>query len=99
MSAKATGRRAFLSSAGPSVAAFTVAKLAWIAEHEPQSLQQTAYIMLPHDYLTWRATGENVTDRGDASGTGWFDPVANAYRDDLFHAAGTGLGMPLCRQR
>ncbi len=31
--------------------------------------------MLPHDYLTWRLCGAHVTDRGDASGTGWFDPV------------------------
>ncbi len=77
------------------VAAFTVAKLAWIAEHEPHALMSTARIMLPHDYLTWRATGEHVTDRGDASGTGWFDPETNDYRQDLFDAAGAGLALDL----
>lgn len=65
------------------VASFTISKLAWIAEHEPESLARTAKVMLPHDYLTWRLTGRHVTDRGDASGTGWFDPTANRYRPDM----------------
>ena len=62
------------------VAAFTITKLAWVAEHEPDVLDRVAMVMLPHDFLTWRLTGEHVTDRGDASGTGWFDPVAGRCR-------------------
>ncbi len=54
-------------------AAFTIAKLAWIAEHEPGLLDQVATVLLPHDYLTYWLTGERVTDRSDASGTGYFD--------------------------
>lgn len=69
------------------VAAFTITKLAWMAEHEPDALDRTARVMLPHDYLTWRLTGEHVTDRGDASGTGWFDPVGGGVRHDLLMAA------------
>ncbi len=69
------------------LAAFTVSKLAWVAEHEPDSLGRTAKVMLPHDYLTWRLTGNHVTDRGDASGTGWFDPVAGDYVGELMAAA------------
>jgi xylulokinase len=65
------------------VASFTISKLAWVAENEPDLLEQVSYVMLPHDYLTWRLTAEHVTDRGDASGTGWFDPSANQYREDL----------------
>jgi len=65
------------------VAAFTVSKLAWLLEHEPELAERVRYVMLPHDYLTWLLTGEHVTDRGDASGTGWFDPSANQYRSDL----------------
>lgn len=70
------------------VASFTVSKLAWMAVHEPESLAQTAKLMLPHDYLTWRLTGEHTTDRGDASGTGWFDPAMGRYRPELLAAAG-----------
>lgn len=70
------------------VAAFTVTKLAWVAENEPELLERVDKVMLPHDYLTWRLTGRHVTDRGDASGTGWFDPSTNAYRPELLDAAG-----------
>ncbi len=69
------------------VAAFTVSKLAWVARHEPDALARVRRVMLPHDYLTWRLTGRHVTDRGDASGTGWFDPSENRYRPELLGAA------------
>lgn len=75
------------------VAAFTVSKLAWMAEHEPGALEAAAFVMLPHDYLTWRTTGAHVTDRGDASGTGWFDPVRNVYLDSHWAAARSNLGL------
>ena len=70
------------------VAAFTVAKLAWIAEHEPDALQRTDRVCLPHDALTLWLSGEHVTDRGDASGTGWFDPAAGEYVSDALTVAG-----------
>jgi xylulokinase len=54
-------------------AAFTIAKLAWVAEHEPGLLDRLTTVLLPHDYLTYWLTGERVTDRSDASGTGYFD--------------------------
>ncbi|MET0454356.1 MAG: xylulokinase [Mycobacterium sp.] len=54
-------------------AAFTIAKLAWVAEHEPGLLERVGTILLPHDYLTYWLTGEAVTDRSEASGTGYFD--------------------------
>lgn len=73
------------------VAAFTVAKVAWMQEHEPESLARTARVLLPHDVLTWKLTGRFVTDRGDASGTGWFDPFDNTYRPELLAAAAPAL--------
>ena len=65
------------------LASFTIAKLAWVLEHESQLADRIARIMLPHDWLTWRLSGAHVTDRGDASGTGWFDPAANEIAADL----------------
>jgi xylulokinase len=44
-------------------------------------------VCLPHDYLTWRLTGELVTDRGDASGTGYWSPAEGGYRPDLLRRA------------
>ena len=70
------------------VAAHTVAKLRWLADHEPQHADRAARVLLPHDYLTWRLLGgvadiEPVTDRGDASGTGYWSPATGEYRTDL----------------
>lgn len=65
------------------VASFTVTKLSWIKRLEPQNWSRTSRICLPHDYLSWqlRGGGENeiTTDRGDASGTGYWSAKANAY--------------------
>ncbi|RKE17743.1 xylulokinase [Streptomyces sp. TLI_171] len=55
-------------------ASFTAAKWAWLRANEPASAERTAAVRLPHDYLTERLTGAAVTDRGDASGTGWWTP-------------------------
>src|SRR3954468_24497089 len=66
------------------VASFTVTKLAWLAEREPEAAARVTGVALPHDWLTWRLRGfgddrdgagrldDLVTDRGDASGTGYW---------------------------
>ncbi|MET8158242.1 xylulokinase [Sphaerisporangium sp. NPDC005289] len=74
------------------VASFTVTKLRWLAEHEPDNAARTAAVGLPHDWLTWRlagAPGVNAltTDRGDASGTGYWSPGTGSYRPDLLKLA------------
>ena len=74
------------------VASFTVAKLAWLVRSEPEASARVARIALPHDYLTMRLTGEHVTDRGDASGTGWYDTAAGRYRADLLELVGGRSG-------
>jgi xylulokinase len=62
---------------------FTITKLHWLHRREPEILQKAASIMLPHDWLTFRLTGHRVTDRGDASGTGYWSPRQERYRFDL----------------
>ncbi|MGW4161512.1 FGGY family carbohydrate kinase [Streptomyces sp. NPDC004788] len=67
-------------------AAFTAAKWAWLRTHEPASADRAAAVRLPHDFLTERLTGEAVTDRGDASGTGWWGP--DGYDEDILDRIG-----------
>jgi xylulokinase len=74
------GAQQWIRSVGSlPTAAFTIAKLAWIAQHEPQLLDRAATMLLPHDYLTFWLTGARVTDRSDASGTGYFDTEAGRW--------------------
>ncbi|WP_089247865.1 xylulokinase [Rhodococcoides kyotonense] len=75
------------------LASITVSKLRWLADNEPTSADRAAAVCLPHDWLSWQLGGASgldslATDRGDASGTGYFSAGANAYRRDLLE-----LGM------
>jgi xylulokinase len=83
---------------------FTVTKLRWLAEREPEHAARVRRVLLPHDWLTWRLAGggpaaaggdpsaEPATDRGDASGTGYFSPVSG---DWLPEYASRALGHPV----
>ncbi|MFD6285861.1 xylulokinase [Streptomyces sp. NPDC060205] len=70
---------------GPSI---TVTKWAWLAEHEPESVRATTSVRLPHDYLTELLTGQGTTDRGDASGTGWWASGTEAYDEEVLRHVG-----------
>ncbi|MFC1406720.1 MULTISPECIES: xylulokinase [Streptacidiphilus] len=72
-------------------ASFTAAKWAWLRENEPEAAARTAAVRLPHDYLTGRLSGAAATDRGDASGTGWWTP--EGYDLDLLARLGLDAGM------
>jgi xylulokinase len=82
------------------VASFTITKLRWLATHEPDSAAATAAVCLPHDWLTWKLSGATdladlVTDRSDASGTGYWSPATGAYRPDLLERAlGRSVAVP-----
>ncbi|WP_194409505.1 xylulokinase [Microbacterium cremeum] len=83
------------------VASFTVTKLRWLRDHEPDNAARVAAVALPHDWLTWRLRGfgpagesprgpvldELVTDRSDASGTGYWNPETGDYDRELLVAA------------
>jgi xylulokinase len=78
------------------VASFTITKLAWLARHEPEAFARVSMVLLPHDYLTHRLVGRFVTDRGDASGTGYWSPAENKWMPDLLaRTVGPNRGMDL----
>jgi xylulokinase len=60
-------------------AAFTLSKLAWFAENEPAGYARLSRICLPHDWLTLRLSGRHVTDRSEASGTGYWSAREGRY--------------------
>lgn len=78
-------------------ASFTVTKLRWLAEHEPEAAARVDSVLLPHDWLTWRLGGrrEATTDRGDASGTGYWSPRDGGWLPDIARAAlGRDVRLP-----
>jgi xylulokinase len=79
------------------VASFTITKLRWLAEHEPELAARVRSVLLPHDWLTAQLAVSKapVTDRGDASGTGYFSAATGEYRLDLLAKAfGRELSVP-----
>ncbi|HEY3684594.1 MAG TPA: xylulokinase [Streptosporangiaceae bacterium] len=88
------------------VASITVTKWAALRAHEPSVAAATRGVRLPHDYLTGRlmgagasggggASGMGVTDRGDASGTGWYSTVREDYDPDILGLPGVRLDPEL----
>jgi xylulokinase len=78
------GRQAWADACGlVPVASFTITKLSWLHRCEPEAWVRLAHVVLPHDWLTFKLTGRLVTDRGDASGTGYWSAGTGEYRPDL----------------
>ena len=101
LTAELGGGQAWADAVGVvPVASFTVTKLRWLADAEPANAARTAAVCLPHDWLTWRLAGAPaldalVTDRGDASGTGYWSAATGEYRPDLLERAlGHGAVVP-----
>ena len=83
------------------VASFTITKVRWVRDHEPELADRVAAVALPHDWLTWRLRGygpaassplgpdleQLTTDRSDASGTGYWSPSDGGYDLELFKVA------------
>lgn len=83
------------------VASFTATKLRWLRDTEPENAARVEAVALPHDWLTWRLRGfgpaqesadgphleELITDRSDASGTGYWNPNSGRYDHELLELA------------
>jgi len=83
------------------VASFTATKLRWLRDNEPENAARVEAVALPHDWLTWRLRGfgpaddnvggprleELITDRSDASGTGYWNPNTGRYDRELLELA------------
>ena len=75
------------------VASFTITKLRWLSRREPASLERTRACVLPHDWLTGQILKQGngfefwTTDRGDASGTGYWSAGSGTYLPELLDLA------------
>jgi xylulokinase len=91
------------------VASYTVTKLRWLRDAEPENAKRVAGVALPHDWVSWRLAGYGpsgesplgpklealATDRSDASGTGYFNATTNTYdRELLVGALGHDVVLP-----
>ncbi|MYW65539.1 sugar kinase [Streptomyces sp. SID8379] len=71
-------------------AAQPVTKLRWMARAEPENARRVAFLMQAHDWLVWQLLGRptrRTTDRGGASGTGYWSAATGSWRPDLVETA------------
>ena len=80
------------------VASFTASKLRWVRDEEPENAQRAAQVLLPHDFVSLHLAESGTapfTDRGDASGTGYYSTREEAWKPELVEAAlGKNLELP-----
>ncbi len=80
------------------VASMTSTKLRWMAENEPDNAARTTSVLLPHDFVSRHLCSDGVpafTDRGDASGTGYYSMRTASWNQELVRqAVGHALELP-----
>src|ERR1700723_1235614 len=72
----------------PALPNFTLTKLLWVKEHEPEIFARTAHILCPKDYVRFRLTGAYAIDVQEASGTLLLDVAHRRWSKEVAQVAG-----------
>jgi xylulokinase len=67
---------------------FTLPKVLWLRNHEPEAFTRLATVVLAKDFVRWRLTGVLASEPSDASGTLMFDPVHRRWSTEILQAVG-----------
>src|SRR5579864_1151200 len=83
---KIGARRLIELTANPALTGFTLPKLLWVREHQPELWARVRAVLLPKDYVRLRLTGERALDVADASGTLLFDVAHRRWSAEVARA-------------
>lgn len=75
------------ATCNPALANFTLTKLLWVRENEPENWKRVRSVMLPKDYVRFRMTNERAIDMADASGTLLLDVAHRRWSKLMLEAA------------
>ncbi|WP_394235828.1 xylulokinase [Niallia oryzisoli] len=67
----------------PALEGFTLPKILWVKENEPEIFEKTSVFLLPKDYLRYRLTGKINMDYSDAAGTLILDVVNKSWSNEI----------------
>jgi xylulokinase len=83
----AGGKEQIIKDAGnPVLAGYTASKILWLKENHKDLYDKMVTILLPHDYLNFRLTGQKVMEYGDASGTALLDVRKRQWSEEVLNA-------------
>ncbi len=78
------GRERLISiTANPALTGFTLSKLLWVRNNEPENYKRCAHILLPKDYVRYMLTGDFATEVSDASGMQMLDVPKRKWSSEL----------------
>jgi xylulokinase len=83
---KVGAQRLIELTCNPALTGFTLPKMLWVREHEPEVWQRTRSVLLPKDYVRLRLSGDKATDVADASGTLLLDVSARKWSTEMLAA-------------
>ena len=72
--------------ANPAITGFTLPKLLWVRENEPEIWKQVRAVLLPKDYVRFSLSGDKASDVADASGTLLFDVKNRIWSKEMLVA-------------
>ena len=70
----------------PALTGFTLPKMLWVRDNEPEAWQQVRSVLLPKDYVRFRLTGDKATDVADASGTLLLNVAERKWSEEMLAA-------------
>ena len=70
-------------TANPALPGFTLSKLIWVRNHEPENYARCRHVLLPKDYVRFMLTGDYATEVSDASGMQMLDVPNRCWSDEL----------------
>jgi xylulokinase len=71
----------------PALTGFTLPKLLWVRDNEPDLWRRVRTVLLPKDYVRFKLTGDRATDLADASGTLLLDVTNRRWSQQMLDAA------------
>lgn len=77
----------------PALTNFTLTKLLWVRQNEPDNWKRVRSVMLPKDYVRYQLTGERATDMADASGTLLLDVANRRWSHEMLEASEIDRGL------
>jgi len=87
LTAKLGSSRLIELTCNPALTGFTLPKLLWVRDHEPETWQCVRSVLLPKDYVRFRLTGDKATDVADASGTLLLNVSTRRWSVEMIEAA------------
>lgn len=72
-------------TANPALTGFTLSKVLWVRNHEPEVYAKCRHILLPKDYVRYMLTGDFATEVSDASGMQMLDVPNRCWSDELLN--------------